>query len=103
MAYSSIGKEMGDNPDDILFSAFDATGELSLTFDENDIEDLKSQNILQVQVAAETGLIHILDSYGRIYIVNHEIKARNMRLGLIFTLDLGLTSFPKSFYVPSYL
>ena len=46
MAYSSIGKEMGDNPDDILFAAFDATGELSLTFDENDIEDLKSQNIL---------------------------------------------------------
>ena len=103
VAYNSISKELGDNPEDILFTAFDSTGKLSLTFDENDVEDLKSQNILSIQIAAETGLIHILDSYGRIYIVNHEIKAKNMKLGLIFTLDLGLTSFPKSFYVPSNL
>ena len=85
---------MGECPEEILFTVFDHSGKISLTFDENDVDGLKSENILSIQVAGETGLIHVLNSYGHIYIVNHEIKAKNTKLGLIFTLDLGLTSFP---------
>ena len=48
-------------------------------------------------------MIHILDKDGKVFIVNHEIKKKNNEGGLIFVLDLGLSSDPMKFFIPSQL
>ena len=103
VAYNSCDKEADEDSSDILFAAFDAAGTQSVVFTESDVEDLARENIMQVAVGPESGLIHVMDTDGRIYIINHEIKLKNQTGGLIFTLDLGLSSNPKTFYLPSNL
>ena len=103
VAYNRNDKEMSGDMTDVIFTAFDSTGKQNLTFTESDVEDLKREDIIEIQVGPETGLIHVLDTNGHVYIVNHEIKRQNNKGGLIFTLDLKLASTPRKFFLPSNL
>ena len=58
MAYNRSDKDFRGDSTDIVFTAFDVTGRHSYTFTESDVEDLKRENIIEVRVGPETGLIH---------------------------------------------